>query len=113
MSFDYHQRKLVPILYVLGYLYICVAAQGCRSISLSILSKVIGPYKSGAYMGWNVALGTIFSGIGPFWGVHTIELSIKLCYGFVAGVTLIVMMTVCFAWKHLEPHTYFEKKFEE
>lgn len=66
---DWEYRQINYVMFFIGYAMVTVAFPIGRIITLSMLSKVIGPAKAGSYMGWYLCIGAIARCLGPFWAI--------------------------------------------
>lgn len=102
IDFQYHYVN--PYVLILGYVLISVGFPVARNLVYIILSKVLGPKRAGIYMGGMLAVGAIARMIGPFWGVNSMLVSIKLCFLSTAGLFLVTMLILILSWDRCKPH---------
>lgn len=97
-------------MYLTGHFLLVMGNIMGRNLGFIMLSNVIGPYMSGAYMGWGLAIGTIVSLLGPLWGAFAIEISLKLCFGLMVFLLIGMASCVMVVWRHCDVHSYFKKE---
>lgn len=110
LMFDFIEREVSPAMYIVGFYIMVVGNIMVRNLGFILLSNIIGPYKSGAYMGWSLAIGTVISLIGPIWGAYAIGVSLTLCFGAMIVLLLSMGLGLVALWKQCDTHPYFKQE---
>jgi hypothetical protein len=75
-----------------------------RIVTQSLLSKLIGPSKAGAYMGWYLCLGALAKCVGPFYAVEALGISCFVCFGVTSIIMVLSAFTLWGGWQCLKAH---------
>jgi len=107
MMIDYEERYINHVLFTIGYCIVSACVCFCRFVYFTMLSRIIGPFKAGSFMGLMLAVGAIARSAGPFLAVATLDVSIKLCFGFAAAFVLFGQIFLVICWNNCAKHVHF------
>jgi MFS family permease len=107
LMIDFEERVIWYPAFFVGYALISMSFPIGRIVTLSMLSKIIGPAKAGGYMGWYLCIGAIARCVGPYWAVNALLISVRVCFGSTTIFMVISMIILWLTWKNCRPHPEF------
>ena len=101
---DWHPREFNKVMFFAGFFLVRVSFIACRSVTMVILSNVIGPHPAGRYMGMSLAVWGLARMVTPFLAIEALAVSARLCFLSAAAILVVSVVLQLLFSTHLLGH---------